>query len=253
MFKIYLKQVIQERDQRNSLNLVMEEDILKEQLEKCLSININVYANKMNLNTTQVGVPKYLHWFEWEKKNLNLFNVVTYTHKVVKLIVPFKIPVFSRSVMIPDGRIYLMGGEDQDGAKKQVYCIDVKTIDENSSFSMLNSMPCKKIDFSMTYLDNHIYIITGKDHSNEIVGTCEAYNIQTDRWKLIADVNQKRYAASAISIQESKKIFLFGGRSDNQSTMAKYIEEYSVELNIWRKIKLKKPNDWTPAEVCNGI
>lgn len=57
-------------------------------------------------------MPKYLHWFEWEKKDLHLFDVVNYSHKIVKLIIAFKIPVFSRSIMIPNGNIYLMGGED---------------------------------------------------------------------------------------------------------------------------------------------
>lgn len=54
---------------------------------------------------------------------------------------------------------------------------------------MMKNMPIKKIDFSMTYLDGFIYIICGKDHSNEIVGNCQAYDVQQNKWKLIADVN----------------------------------------------------------------
>lgn len=35
--------------------------------------------------------------------------------------------------------------------------------------------------------------------------------------------------------------------------MAKDIEEFSLKLNVWKKIQLTIPNEWTPAEVCNGI
>ena len=74
--------------------------------------------------------------------------------------------------MIPSGVIFLMGGEDQEGAKKSVYSIDINSIDTNQTLTMMKNMPIKKIDFSMTYLDGFIYIICGKDHSNEIVGNC---------------------------------------------------------------------------------
>ena len=35
--------------------------------------------------------------------------------------------------------------------------------------------------------------------------------------------------------------------------MAKEIEMYSLESNIWKIINLKSDNEWTPAEVCNSI
>lgn len=93
-------------------NLMIEKDILLSQTNSLFENHINFNSNNINFNSTNEGVPKYLHWFEWEKREIHLFDVVDFTHSMIKLIIPFKIPAFSRSIMIPDGRIYLMGGED---------------------------------------------------------------------------------------------------------------------------------------------
>lgn len=134
--------------------------------------NISVFSNWINLNTTDEKVPKFLHWFEWEKRNLHLFDIGNFTHINIKLIISFKIPVFSWSIMIPSGKIFLMGGTDEDGPKKNVYSIDINLIDSIKTLTTMSNMPCKKIDFSLAYLNDFIYVICGKDSSDEIVGTC---------------------------------------------------------------------------------
>lgn len=99
-------------------------------------------------------------------------------------------------------------------------------------------MPFKKIDFTLTYHEDNIYVICGKDSSNEIVDSCEVYNTKFNKWKIISPVNQKRYAASAITMQELHRIFLFGGRSDHQNLMTKIIEEYDIKTNIWKIVNI---------------
>lgn len=143
--------------------MVIEKDILQTQLAHQLDRHISVFSNRINLNSTSEGIPKYLHWFEWEKKNLHLYDVVNYSHHLIKLIISFKIPVFSRSIMTPQGKIFLMGGEDGEGAKKSVYSIDINQIESVRTLTLTSNMPSKKIDFSLAYIDNFIYVICGKD------------------------------------------------------------------------------------------
>lgn len=69
---------------------------------------------------------------------------------------------------------------------------------------------------------------------------------------MASSVNEKRYAASAIAIQEMNKIYLFGGRQD-QNTMNKTIEEYDAVRDKWEVVNIKWPHQWTPVEVCTGI
>lgn len=95
-----------------------------------------------------------------------------------------------------------MGGEDQiEGAKRSVYCYDLTKKSEKKVLKQKQNMPTKKIDFTLTFVDDLIYVICGKDSSNEIIESCEAYNVQKNEWKMIAPVNKKRYAATAVSLQ----------------------------------------------------
>ncbi len=147
-----------------------------------------------------------------------------------------------------------MGGEDQtEGAKRGVYYYNIKNCDVDRTLHLRAVMPYKKYDFTLCYLNGFIYVICGKDSQNEIVEFCEKYDVNNDRWSLISSVNKKRYAASAIAVKESNKLFLFGGRSDLHNTMMKEIEEYDVVKNKWKIIELKWPQEWTPVEVCSTI
>ena len=114
-------------------------------------------------------------------------------------------------------------------------------------------MPSKKIDFTLTFVDDFIYVICGKDSTNEIVNSCEAYNVVKNEWKIIASTHKKRYAATAVALHVMQKIYLFGGRGDHNNSMTKEIEEYSIFQNVWKIIKLKEPHEWVPVEVCSSV
>ena len=55
--------------------------------------------------------PKLLHWFEWGKKKLNVYDIIKNRTISFELDIPFKIPGFSRSIILPNSKIYLIGGE----------------------------------------------------------------------------------------------------------------------------------------------
>lgn len=109
-----LKAVLRSKIKLKINHFVIESAVLEKQLGALLDDNINLIVNDFNPNTTAKNVPKLLHWFEWEKRELHIFDVVSHTHNSYKLNIFFKIPCFSRSIMIPDGTIYLMGGDDLD-------------------------------------------------------------------------------------------------------------------------------------------
>ena len=233
---------------------VIEENLLFDQIQNSLQNNINYVHDGCCVNSTAPNIPKVLHWFEWEKRDLHLFNVSDYTHNVIKLVIPFKIAPFSRSIMIPDGRIYLMGGEDKnDGAKKECYVINPFLTDSDKTLTTKANMIVKKYDFTICYLLGHIYTICGKNVNNDIVESCECYDIEADVWRQISPVNKKRYAATAATIKEKGKIYLFGGRGEAQNAMTGEIEEYTVAKNEWRILDVMSPYEWKAVEVCAAI
>lgn len=249
-----LKQCLQSSNKTTTNGFVIEEKIILDQFSKILSNNINFTIGGVSLNTTCPGTQKFLHWFEWEKRDLHLFNVIDYSYQVVKLVIPFKIPPFSRSIMVPSGEIFLIGGEDPEtGAKKDVYSFDVGNMELDHSLHPKSPMPVKKFDFTLCYHKGFIYLICGKDSESAVIDTCERYDVARNQWSTIASINKRRYAASAVAVRESDKIYLFGGRSDYNNNMMEDIEEYNISQDVWRVIKLPLPNDWTPVEVCSSI
>ena len=233
---------------------VIEERLLLSQIEGSLRNNISYVHDGCCVNSTAPNIPKVLHWFEWEKRDLHLFDVSDYTHNVVKLVIPFKIAPFSRSIMVPDGRVFLMGGEDKnDGAKRECYVINPFNGDADKTLATRANMPLKKYDFTICYLQGCIYTICGKNVNNDIVESCECYDVEEDSWKTISAVNKKRYAATAATIKEKGKIYIFGGRGEAQNAMIGEIEEYTVSRNEWRILDVVWPHEWRAVEVCAAI
>jgi hypothetical protein len=249
-----LKECIRSKEKSLTNGYCIEDEIIADEFSKLLNNNISFMVGTQSYNSTNKNVPKVLHWFEWEKRELHLFDVINYAYKSIKLIIPFKIPPFSRSIVVPDGKIYLIGGEDPEiGAKKEVYTFNLSTMDTDHSLHPKCPMPFKKYDFTLCYHKGFIYVICGKDSDSQVVDSCEKYDINRNQWSLIAPINKRRYAASAVIAKEINKIYLFGGRSDYHNMMMDDIEEYDISKNVWKIIKLKAPHEWTPVEVCSTI
>lgn len=232
----------------------VEKEIITRLFEKLLDNNIQISVNGNSMNSTTVDVPKYLHWFEWEKRELHLFDIIENTFQVIKLITTFKTAAFSRSVILPEGKILLIGGQDTNfGAKKDVYCFDITKTKPELNCTILQSMPFKKYDFSVCFHDGFVYVFCGKDSDTMVDDSCERYDVKNNIWHLLAPVNKKRYAASASVIKETNKIYLFGGRADYNTSMVSEIEEYSITKNVWRILRLSNFDEWIPVEVCASV
>ena len=99
-------------------------------------------------------------------------------------------------------------------------------------------MPFKKFDFSLCYANGYIFVIGGKQSVDDVVNTCEMYNVKDNYWKSMAPCKQKRYASTAIGTK-SGHIFLFGGRSQFQNQMINQIEEYTVKTDTWKIVSIR--------------
>ena len=105
-----------------------------ERLEIALRDSIVVQKSGYNFESTDTDMPKVLHWFEWGKRRLNIYDIVNNCSKTIDLVINFKIPSYSRSILIPNGSIYLLGGEEPDHVPTRgVYMFDLKYMDQNQS------------------------------------------------------------------------------------------------------------------------
>lgn len=144
----------------------------------------------------------------------------------------FKVPAFSRSVMLKDSRIFLMGGEQPEYySRKEVYCYSHLT----KLFVKKQNMPIKKFDFSICAIEDSIYVLCGKDQQSTVTDSCERYDCSSDSWQSVSKTNINRYAATAVGYQ-NKYIFLFGGRGDQNHEMISLIEKYDIAADLWTKV-----------------
>jgi len=163
--------------------LIVNEEELIDEVNSALKSNFNFE----NFDTTVPGVPKCLHWFEWGKKKLNLYNIITNTTQIIQLDIHFKIPSFSRSIILPSGLIFLLGGEEPDyNSRKEMYMYDI--LGSDRKLHQKAPMMHKKFDFTLTHLNGFIYVICGKDSNSEVVDTCERYSVEDNQWQSVAPV-----------------------------------------------------------------
>ena len=156
----------------------IEKNILKQKLEEILRDNMAMNCSNTDFNSVNSDIPKFLHWFEWGGRNLYLYDIVNNKSRSIRLVNNIKIPTFSRSIMIPEGKIFLLGGEDPEGQpKREIYQFDLANLDSDHILEAKALMPHQKYDFTLCYLNGYIYVICGKDTSSEAVDICERYII----------------------------------------------------------------------------
>lgn len=152
----------------------IEQNILKQKLGEALRDNMAMICPNTDFNSVNADISKFLHWFEWGGRNLHLYDIVNNKSRSIRLVNNIKIPTFSRSIMIPEGKIFLLGGEDPEGQpKREIYQFDLANLDSDHILEAKALMPHQKYDFTLCFLDGYIYVICGKDTSSEAVDICE--------------------------------------------------------------------------------
>lgn len=156
------------------MNFYIEDEIIMKEVKKVFSRNFSNNSEIQNLNSTEMNKQKYLHWFEWGDKFLHLYNIIDNSSRIIKFDNGFTVPTFSRSINTPSNKIYLIGGESPENTpRNDVYCYDIENMDNQIILEQKSSMPFKKYDFSICFMNGFIYILCGKDDSGEAIDSCE--------------------------------------------------------------------------------
>jgi len=70
-----------------------------------------------------------------------------------------------------------MGGEEPEYfSRKEVYMYNF--MENDNKLHQKASMPHKKFDLTLCYLNGYIYSICGKDGQSEVVDICERYSVE---------------------------------------------------------------------------
>lgn len=101
-------------------------------------------------------------------------------------------------------------------------------------------------DHSLCAIESFIYVV-GTFVNNKVYGISERYDVQKDKWKLIAPLNIPRSGVALCSFK-NQYLFAFGGRVD-QKRIVDVIEVYDIKRNSWQEIpsSLCDKTKWIPG------
>lgn len=88
--------------------------------------------------------------------------------------------------------VFIIGGNNENQwigygrpiYKKQVFKFNLKTL----SVQKMKSMPKRKQAFGICCICNYIYVAGGLKNSDEMVDSCERYDILNDSWEAIVSL-----------------------------------------------------------------
>ena len=189
---------------------------------------------------------KVLHFFPFEDKNLFLIDlerIKNYNEsrfEPIPLEIDFRIPNFHKSIITPQGDIFLTGGSISDNSGRKSngnFIFDWSALTLRGLPNMING----RSSHAMCYLNGIIYVVGGFLNGQTFTTKCEKYNIQGKNWKQIANLNYNSVACSVTSYNQ-KYLFKFGGLIDGL-LINNYIERYDINHDNWIVIEPRFNNN----------
>ena len=183
---------------------------------------------------------KVLHFFPYEQKALFILDFEKIKRdkdsnfSPINLEIDFRVPNFHKSIITPQGDIYLTGGSisDNTGRKSNgnfIYDWSANTL--RGLPNMING----RSSHGMCYLNGAIFVVGGFLNGQTFTTKCEKFNVQGKNWKQIANLNYNSVACSVTSFNQ-KYLFKFGGLIDGL-LINNYIERYDVIHDNWLVIE----------------
>lgn len=189
---------------------------------------------------------KVLHFFPFEDKKLFLLDLERVrgqnecSFEAVQLEIDFRVPNFHKSVITPQGEIFVTGGSISDNSGRKSngnFLFDWSANTLRGLPNMING----RSSHAMCYSNGVIYVIGGFLNGQTFTTKCERYNIQARNWKPIANLNYNAVACSVAGFNQ-KYLFKFGGLIDGL-LINNYIERYDIAHDSWIVIEPRFNNN----------
>ncbi len=220
--------------------------IMKEKDPQKIANDFEKYLNTL-LRTDVVIRPSYrrdayfkIHSFQWKSRQIHTYNLMSGELETTLIDTNFNIPLFSRSIAIENGDIYLTGGLVKPYYLKTTFFLD----EASSTLVKKADMNLPRADHSLIYLAGYIYAIGSYVH-NKCNNTCERYDIYKNKWTPIASLNTGRAGVGLCSVDNSY-LYAFGGRNE-QRVILSAIECYNIATDEWKEIEYSQKDNWIPC------
>ena len=183
-----------------------------------------------------------LHFFQNNSKNFFFMNLMDFKKNKnnpftqITLDIDFKIPKFHKSIVTPNGDIYLIGGAFNDMAETMNKSANIYIYrPKEKTLELLGNMNHPRSSHSICYCNGCIYIVCGITNNQIFLEKCERFNIAKKEVEEICPVNYP-VACGCVCAFFQEYLFKFGGISYNQegeSVLSQTIEKYDVIRDKW--------------------
>jgi hypothetical protein len=164
--------------------------------------------------------PKHKQWILCDIKDLTDIKTWTYTPPYDSFYSYDSIQV-GKTIYFTGGGTPSSQGEEEkyyQTAMKVIVMDDMKTVVES-----LASINVPRAEHRTESIANKYLYILGGINSDGIIAACEEYEIEADKWKEIAPLNEKKKWVSVCSFNE-KYLYTFGGCLANKGDASSLIE-----------------------------
>ena len=178
------------------------------------------------------------------------FKILNNVSQCVAITNTFPVPERGRSVVAPDGNLYLIGGYMP---LIKSFLKNTFTLDEHrSQLVALQTMDEARADHALMIEGDKIYAFGGMSSVGpgsdavKSLNTCEVYSISEDKWEKLPAFVHARQQFSVCQFND-KFIFLFGGKKLRPSArvgkgdtepfdIVKEVEIFEIEKQTWKTI-----------------
>ena len=182
---------------------------------------------------------KLLHFFQRDKQILHVLDLENIKKDInfKKFHINSTIFAFSRSIALPDGNIYLIGGQNFVNSLNK--SADISKFSENDlELTHQGKLNIGRSCHSLCVINDYIYIIGGYS-KNGLVPQSERFNFLTKKCETIMEPMKFPVASPAVC-SFKYAIFKFGGIGAN-GTISQNIEKLDVKTLIWAVVNYKNP------------
>jgi hypothetical protein len=163
-------------------------------------------------------------------------------------------PLFNSGVVLLNGKVIAIGGDDNDPSGNLTVFNTVESYDPiNNTWSTLPSMPTAHSSLGVALLNGKIYAIGGSNST--ITGTVEIYDTILGNWNTAPALQIPRFGVSAAELNGI--LYAVGGVSDgNTGCVAADVEAYNplaIKQTGWQTVSAMPTARLSPALVSlNG-
>ena len=180
-----------------------------------------------------------LHWAYWGSNSIYFLDIETRKSQKLPLGADFKIPLFSRTVLLADGNIFVCGGRTEASGMSLKTCWLLPHHSDSQITPLPDLLYGRSNHWALLH-SSHIYVIAGCDQNNKFTNKCERFSLTTQTWQMIAGTNETRDSVSAVADTRFDCIYTAGGRIDN-GVLARSVERYDVGRNMWVLLGVRLP------------